>query len=319
MDVDKLYQNRVCVVLPTFNEEHNVYEVVSNILAYNNDDNLKVNIVVCIVDDGSTDNTWKIIKNVSEHFPGRIIGRRFSRNFGKDAAILSGLTSVHADSYIVMDSDGQHPIELLPVFIKKWREENFDIVNGIKFERSSDSLFQLVSSRLFNHLFRSLTGLNLSESSDFKLLSAKAVLALTSCGDQAPFFRALTLWIGLKQTDIKFKVKERKHGRSRWVKKALLAYAFNGFLLFSYAPLYILIVLSLIAFCLTFILGLKLLLDYLQGETPSGYATLLGLALLSLSMNMMAIGVLGLYVKKVLDHVKQRPRFIVMEELGKID
>jgi dolichol-phosphate mannosyltransferase len=309
--------DKICVVLPAYNEEQNIYEIVSGILSYSS--NLKSYIIVCVVDDGSTDKTWNIVKNLSDRFPSQVTGRRLSRNFGKDAAILSGLTAVQADCYIVMDCDGQHPIELLPIFIDKWREENFDIVNGIKSERASDSVFQLVSSRLFNHLFQKLTGLNLSESSDFKLLSPRAVHALTACGDYAPFFRALTLWIGLKQTNIRFKVKERKNGKSRWMKKALFAYAFNGFLLFSYAPLYILIILSLLAFCLTFILGIKLLLDYFQGKTPSGYATLLGLVLLSISMNMMAIGILGLYVKKVLDHVKQRPKFIVMEEFGTSD
>ena len=149
------------------------------------------------------------------------------------------------------------------------------------------------------------------DSSDFKLLDRKAAEAIRKCGDFSFFFRATSKWVGFKQTDLQFEVKDRYRGESQWSYFGLTVYALNAILLYSYIPLYTLLIIGAATFALGGVLGVKLLFQYFFLEVSSGYPTILVMLLLSLSVIVTCCGILGLYLQKILDQVKGRPRFII--------
>jgi polyisoprenyl-phosphate glycosyltransferase len=304
---------RVCVVLPARNEADSLASLVPAIGSIC--EKLGLEHVVCVVDDGSGDHTWQTVQELHARSSRHVGGRRLSRNFGKEAAILAGLESIRADCYIVMDSDGQHPPELIPALVEKWRSEGIDVVNGVKADPEGRPPFSRISARGFNRVFGLLTSVDMRDASDYKLLSRRAVEAVLACGDYNFFLRGMSRWVGFRQAAVPFAVVERRRGVSQWGLGKLLSYAANAVVLYSYVPLYVLLVMGLVGLAISVSLGVKLLVQYFVGRVPEGYSTLLAVSLMSLSMTLVAMGILGLYLQNILDQVKRRPRYIVMDEL----
>lgn len=303
----------VCIVIPAFNEEVGIKGFLLKL-----NDTLKeiqMSYMISVVDDGSADNTWAELKALQSIIPESLTASRFSRNFGKDAAVFAAIESVNANAYIIMDADGQHPLELIGTFIRMWKDGNYDIINGVKQFGENASLFRRTFSRIFNYLFQKMSGMSLMNSTDFKLINRKVAEEILKCGDYYIFFRALTTWVGFKQTDIEFQIKKRDAGTGKWPTTKLIIYAVNAILLYSYVPLYILLSFGLLALVLSIFLFVKLLILYFMGEVPSGYSTLLVIMLLTMSMNLISVGIIGLYLQKVLDQVKFRPRYIIMDKI----
>ncbi len=304
---------RVCVVLPARNEADSLASLVPAIGTIC--EKLGLEHVVCVVDDGSVDHTWQTVQELYARAPRHVRGRRLSRNFGKEAAILAGLESVRADCYIVMDSDGQHPPELIPALVEKWRSEAADVVDGVKADPEGRVPFSRITARGFNRVFGLLSNVDMRDASDYKLLSRRAVEAILACGDYNFFFRGMTRWVGFRHAALPVVVVERRRGVSQWGLGKLLSYAANAVVLYSYAPLYVLLLMGLLGLAISVSLGAKLLVQFFGGEVPEGYSTLLAVSLMSLSMTLVAMGILGLYLQNILDQVKRRPRYIVMDEL----
>jgi len=303
---------RICVIIPAFNEADIIGGTLASVAAELN--KLELDFRICVVDDGSGDDTWQAVREASRRLPGRMEGIRFSRNFGKDAAIVAGLGEIKADVYLVMDADGQHPPELIPRFVAEWRRGKVDIVNGIKSGRQHDSRLKRLMSASFNRTFRALSGLDLNQASDFILLSRRAAEAILACGDYSLFFRGLSRWVGFTQTNLFFEVPPRNYGCGKWLPVRLVTYAVNALLLYSNVPLYLIILIGGLALFVSIFLGVKVLVYFFLGEVPSGYSSLILISLISFSSIMTALGCIGLYVKTTLDHVKGRPRYIVMEK-----
>ena len=224
-------------------------------------------------------------------------------------AILAGLQNIDADMYVVMDADGQHPPARIHEMIRL-HQQGYNIVNGIKQNYAARGILSRFMGKAFNFIFQMLSGINLMNSSDYKLLDKEAAKAIAACNDFGFFFRAMTKWVGFNQTDIFFEVEDRKEGTSGWSYKRLFLYALNAVLLYSYIPLYTLLLIGLSSFVFGALLGAKLVIDYFLGNTLSGYATLLAVSLLSFSIIVMCTGILGLYLQEILDQVKGRPRYI---------
>ena len=303
----------LCVVLPCYNEADSVISTVSRVCKTL--DTCAVNYLIVAIDDGSTDQTWDILSKQIMQSAGRLYAYRLSRNFGKDAAILAGLSLVPADAYLIMDADGQHPPELLPKFIDAWMKGHADVVNGIKRSRERDPLLQRFSAFIFNHVFSLFSGIDFLRASDFKLINRKAAEAILQCGDYRFFFRGLASWIGFRQISVEFHVSERNSGKTKWQWSKLITYAIDALVLYSNFPLYLVFVLGCVAITLSLVLFVKLIWAYFGGVIPSGYSTLLTISMLSMGFMMVSLGVIGLYVKNILDQVKQRPRFVVEEAL----
>lgn len=306
-----LDQYTICLVIPAYNEEVGLTHFLKTLS--DQMEKTGLSYVISVTDDGSKDNTWEEIKTLKGKMP--IIASQFSKNFGKDAAVFASIEAVDAEAYIIMDADGQHPIELIPTYIELWQKEGYDVINGIKDFGDNESHFRITFSRAFNYLFEKLSGLNLMNSTDYKLISRRVAKQLLNCGDYYIFFRALSKWIGFKQTNIHFQIKKRELGIGKWPTSKLFIYSLNAILLYSYVPLYLLLAIGIGVLTLSILLFIKLIIFYFLGELPTGYSTLLTIMLLTMSINVISISIIGLYLQKVLDQVKYRPRYIVMEKI----
>ncbi|MEW5818863.1 MAG: glycosyltransferase family 2 protein [Cyanobacteriota bacterium] len=303
----------LCVIIPAFNEElcleDFIYQLKDTLNLIN------IDYVISIVDDGSRDSTWDQIIKLKNTFPEKIMGFRFSRNFGKDAAIMASLENIYANAYLIMDADGQHPVERIQDFVNMWKNKDFEIINGVKEYGKNVHFLRIFFSKAFNKLFEKLSGLKLERSTDFKLITRKVAAEIIKCGDYYIFFRALATWVGFKQTNIEFMVKERQKGYGKWPTKTLINYALNAIVFYSYFPMYLLFSLAVCIFILSIYLFVKMIIYYFLGNVETGYSTLLALMLMSLSTNLFCFGIIGLYLQKILDQVKFRPRYILTDSV----
>lgn len=265
---------------------------------------------ICIVDDGSTDATWATVGRLTQSDP-RITGIRLSRNFGKDAAILAGLSQGPARAFIVMDGDGQHPPRVAKEMYDRWQAEGWDVLNGLKRRRTPDGIPQRVAAAWFNAIFRRLSGIDLANGCDFKLLSERVVTSLLSCQERDFFFRAMVAWIGFRQTTVPFDVEARIAGERSWSIPRLVHYAGSVLVQHSSLPLTFIFSLGLFSLAGSSVLLCKVIVQYVFSSVPAGYSTLIVLLLVSLSVNVIVAGVLGLYIRKIFEQSNNRPRFIV--------
>ena len=301
-------RQEIAVIIPVLNEDVIVEEALTKV-----DGILSANFnsykIICI-DDGSTDNTWEILKKQSEK-NDNIVGVKLSKNFGHDAALFSGMQKVSADAYITMDCDGEHPFELIPEIYKKWRSSNCDVVNMVKGRRRKDGYLYGLGVKIANKIVGGDMGVDLANASEFKLLSHRARTTLISLKDAYVYYRALVPWIGLPQVDMTYDAVSAFRDSSRWSFSALVNFAVSGMVLFTNLPLRVMIWLGLLVFVICIFLGVKLFYSMVFGVVQDGYATLLLLVLINLSITMIGIGGLGIYISAILRQSLDRPRSII--------
>jgi glycosyltransferase involved in cell wall biosynthesis len=294
-------RNFVSIVMPAFNEERAVAGTVREV-----QQQLPAEHEIVIVDDGSGDGTWDAIRTLAEADP-RIRGVRLSRNFGKEAAISSGLEHARGDAAIVMDCDLQHPPQHLGEMIAIWQRGDAEVVEAFKRTRGP------LASRVFYAIFERLSGIDLVGASDFKLLDRRVLNTYNSLRERNVFFRGLTAWLGFRRAAVHFDVPARSAGGSRWTRVKLVGLAVTAILAFSPIPLFIVLGLAAIFFVLSVLLGAWALYLWAIGQAVSGFTTVILLILLSGSMILAGLGVVGLYLAKIYDEVRGRPRSVVSE------
>ncbi len=306
-------ENKLSVVLPSYNEEKMIVkaaDVIGNILKQE-----EINYEIIFVDDGSSDETWKNIENVSakdEH----VVGVHFSRNFGKEAAILAGLASTDGDCCVVMDCDLQHPPKTIVEMYRLW-EQGYEVVEGVKRSRGKESFLHKASAGMFYKIISKAVKIDMSRASDFKLLDRKAVDVLLSMPEKNAFFRALSSWVGYEKTVVEFDVQEREEGESKWSTWSLVKYAITNIVAFSTVPMQFVTVAGIISFLLTFILGIQTLIKYFSGGAVEGFTTVILLILFIGSLIMISLGIIGYYISKIYEEVKARPRYIISKVIGR--
>jgi glycosyltransferase involved in cell wall biosynthesis len=265
---------------------------------------------IIIVDDSSKDNTWQILQETAAQAPF-IKAIRLSRNFGKESAISAGLAMACGEAVIIMDGDLQHPPELIPKMVSIWRRKNANVVEAIKITRGKEPFHKRMGSRLFYRLLRILTGFNFKGASDFKLLDRHAIDALSSMKDRNLFFRGMSAWIGFKRETVEFSVPSRAGGQSGWSLRKLIHLAFTGITSFSSLPLQLITFIGFLFFIFAFILGIQTLYMKITGKAFSGFTTVILLQLIIGSIMMWGLGMIGLYISRIYDEVKGRPRYII--------
>jgi glycosyltransferase involved in cell wall biosynthesis len=270
---------------------------------------------VLVIDDGSTDDTWRQIEEYREAH-GDVAAIRLSRNFGKEHALCAGLELVESDAVIVMDADLQHPPELIPKMYRLWKDGGFDIVECVKRDRGKEPLMNRWGSRLFYYLLNRLSGYQLHGASDFKLLDGKVVQAWRAMPERNTFFRGMTAWIGFQRAAIEFEVPERNGGKSRWTFIGLLKLAIKAVLAFTSFPLRIVSVIGGLFLLGAVILGMQTLIRKLMGAAVTGFTTVILLQLIIGSIIMVSLGIIGEYIAAIYNETKGRPRYIVRERLN---
>lgn len=301
------------VIIPAYNEEAMIEKTASVIGGILEDADIPCELL--FVDDGSKDKTWKKIRQAAEDSPV-VRGVHFSRNFGKESAILAGLTEAKGDCCVVIDCDLQHPPEKIVEMYRLW-EEGYEIVEGRKSSRGTEGKMHAVAAKTFYNIISSVTGVDMANASDFKLLDRRAVDVLIHMRERKAFFRALSSWIGFRSTYVEFEVRDREAGESKWSTMSLIKYAINNISSFSAAPMQIVTVLGGVMFLVSVILGAIALVQKFSGQALEGFTTVILLQLFSSSVVMMSLGIIGYYIAKIYEEVKGRPRYIISESCGK--
>ena len=299
------------VILPAYNEEKMIEKagtVIGRIL-----EEQKIPYEIVFVDDGSKDRTWSEIDRTAVNNP-HIAGVHFSRNFGKESAMLAGLANAKGDCCGVMDCDLQHPPETVVEMYRLW-EQGYEVVEGVKHSRGKESLAHKASAGMFYKLISKAVGIDMSRASDFKLLDRKAVDALLEMPERNAFFRALSAWIGYKTTSVEFDVREREEGVSKWSTKSLIRYAITNIVSFSSAPMQFVTGAGVFVFLLAVILGIQTLVHYFTGNAVAGFTTVILLLLLIGSILMISLGIIGYYISKIYEEVKGRPRYLISRKI----
>ena len=299
------------VVIPVYNEEavlEKTASVIRSVLSA-----AAIGCEILFVDDGSKDATWEKITALSAS--GGVRGVRFSRNFGKEAAILAGLSAAKGDCCVVIDSDLQHPPEKIVEMYRLW-EQGYEIVEGQKASRGAESHAHGLAARAFYSLISRATGIDMANASDFKLLDRKAVDALLAMPERNLFFRALSSWIGYRTTQVEFDVQERTEGESKWSTTSLIKYAVKNIVSFSTVPMQCVTVAGVFVFLLAVILGIESLVRYFTGRAVEGFTTVILLILIIGSIIMISLGIIGYYIAKIYEEVKGRPRYLISKKIG---
>lgn len=298
---------KLSVVIPAYNEELMIMRAARAIKEILDEEEIPYEIL--FVDDGSRDGTWTEIEKAASKDPC-VNGLMLSRNFGKESAIAAGLSCAEGDAVAVMDCDLQHPPEKLIEMYRLW-EQGYEIVAGIKKNRGKEGRLHKKGVNLFYRILSSSVGMNLNNTSDFKLMDRKVVESILSMPERNMFFRAISSWVGFKTTSVEFTVRERTAGESKWSAWSLIKYAFTNIVSFTTVPLQFVTIAGVLCLICSVILGIYSLVQYFAGHAVEGYTTILIVLLFIGSAVMVSLGIIGYYIAKIYDEVKRRPRFIV--------
>ena len=301
------------VVVPAHNEAAGIVravDAIGNVLA-----SCASNWELIIVDDGSLDATFERVSELASR-DVRVRGIRLSRNFGKEAALLAGLRAAKGDAVVTIDADLQHPPHLIPAMIECWRN-GARVVDAVKRSRERDSVFARARARFFNTLLSKLGGINLQNSSDFKLLDRSVVNTITlDLPERERFYRGLSDWVGYDHASIEFDVDARAAGEGKWTLWKLIGLAITAIVSFTSAPLRIVTILGFTTLVLGFLIAAEALIGWLQGIAVSGFATTFITLLIIGSFIMISLGIIGEYIAKIYDEIKARPAYLVEREVG---
>jgi len=238
---------------------------------------------------------------------------RLSRNFGKESAICAALQRCTGDAALIIDSDLQHPPELIPEMVRLWREEGYQVVEGVKQDRGREGVMSKLFAGLFYRIFRRLTGIDIGVASDFKLLDKTVVDAWRTMPEIDTFFRGMSAWLGFRHVQVPFTVAPRAAGRSKWSFRKLLRLAANSITAYTATPLYIVAILGAILMIGALVLFVQTLINKLLGIASGGFTTVIILQLLIGSCVMLSLGIIGVYLSKIYEETKRRPRFVVCD------
>ncbi len=295
------------IVLPAYNEKQNIAntaDVLSKLLSEN-----EIDYEMVFISDGSRDGTYEEIVKASEENP-RIKGAEFSRNFGKEAGIFAGLELATGDAVIVMDCDLQHPPSAIPEMWRLW-QNGAEVVEGIKSSRGRESLGYKLSAGLFYKIMSKLIKMDMSASSDFKLLDRKVVDVLLALPERNTFFRALSFWAGFRTESVPYEVQERQFGESKWSFWSLMKYAVSNATSFSTLPLQLVTVMGLVSILFSVVLAIQTMVRFLMGNSVEGFTTVILLILIIGGFLMLSLGIIGHYIARIYEEVKGRPKYII--------
>lgn len=305
----------ISVVIPAYNEEEVLNELKRRLQQVMNI-NKNYDFEVIIVENGSWDSTFEKLLSINKEDP-RFKIVQLSRNFGCDGGISAGLACANGDSAVIMNADLQDPPEMITQFIKKW-EDGYDIVYGIIQKREGVSLIRKILSSLAYKIIYHLTDATIPENaSDFRLIDKKVYATVNKMEEKNKFLRGIIAWTGFKQTGIPYERPPRYAGEPKAGFCTAFNVAINGIFSFSYFPLHIATVLGFIASIISFILILVEIGLYLRyGQVVPGFTTTIILILFLFGILFSLLGIIGVYIARIYDEVKERPNFIVDDTIG---
>lgn len=302
------------IIVPIYNEEEVIpsfldalKEVISNLRH-------RYAVDFLFIDDGSLDSSVSTITHLYAEESARLL--KLSRNFGKEAAIAAGLDHAESDAVILIDVDLQDPPELIEKFLAEW-ENGYQVVYGVRKVRRKDSFLKRVSAGLFYRIFNLLSDVRIPEhAGDFRLLDVEVVAALRQLPERARFTKGLYAWAGFRSIGIPYERPSREKGRTKWNYWGLWNLALDGILSFSDRPLRLFTYTGLLISSGSFIYAANTVFKAVfLGIETKGYASLMTAITFLGGLQLLFFGILGEYLGRVFLEVKQRPRYLIMQDI----
>lgn len=302
------------IIVPVYNEEKNIPELYERITAVMK--SLSESYEIILVNDGSRDSSFNIMHDLHER-DDHIKVINFSRNFGHQTAITAGIDYASGQAVITIDADLQDPPELIVEFVEKWRN-GFDIVYAVRTMREGETPFKEFTAKLFYRLLRRITNIDIPiDTGDFRLMDRKVIETLRQMRERHRFIRGMSSWVGFKQIGVKYRRHARHAGDTKYPLNKMIKFALDGITSFSYVPLqfatylgFALAVLSAIFIVFVIVARLSISRVFL------GQATTLVVVLFLGGVQLISLGILGEYLGRIYDEVKERPIYIVSETYG---
>jgi len=303
----------ISVVSPVYESVDSIQELTDRIVQIFK--KLDISYEIILVNDGSKDNSWEKIVQVAQN-DARIKGINLSRNFGQHYAIHAGLAHTNGEWIVVMDCDLQDQPEEIEHLINK-SKEGYDIVYAVRKDRNDSSIKKL-SSKFFYSIFNSLADVkHNSDVANFGIYNQRVIKAILSMNDHIKYFPAMTRWVGFNSSSIYVDHQARFLGESSYNVKSLVRLASNNILTFSNKPLRITMRLGLIISFISFFVGLRYLILYLKGEIEVlGFSSIIISIWFLSGLILFFLGIIGLYLGKAFDQVKNRPTYIIAQKLN---
>ncbi len=317
----KLAESTLSVVVPCFNESAVFPLTHEKLLQVLGQGPFKLDLLY--IDDGSVDGTRDLIRQVAKE-DSRVSGVFLSRNFGHQAAVTAGLSMSDGDITVVMDADLQDPPEIVPQMIELWRQ-GYDVVNAVRTKRKENWLLRL-SYKLFYRIYRPMVDIEVAvDSGDFSLMDRKVVKAMNQLPEKNRFVRGLRSWVGFSSIQWQYERQERAAGETKYSLGRLMKLAFDGIFNFSFKPLSFLLFCGAFFFAVSVLLGIMFITSRLTGlellgqsaSAVPGFTTIAILMLFFGSVQLLSVGIVGEYLARIYQEVKDRPTFVIESVVGK--
>lgn len=301
------------IIIPIFNEEDNINELYRCLIQTM--ESLSNHYEIIFVNDGSEDASLELMKKLYQQ-DSKVKIIDLSRNFGHEIAITAGFDHASGKAVIVMDGDLQHPPEVIPELIRKWKE-GYETVNTIREDTEGIGFFKKWTATLFYKLMRRLTGIDVTYTSNFKLIDRKVVNSFNSIRERVRFLRGLIKWVGFKQGEVRYIAKKRYAGYSKYLIRKMIKLAIDGITSFSSIPLRIATYIGIIVSSLSFIyifyaIYIRLFTNY----AVPGWTSILVAVLFLGGVQLLTIGIMGEYIGRIYEETKQRPLYLVRKTWG---
>ena len=305
----------ISCVIPAFNEARNLGSVLPRVLTTLRAMSDHVELIV--VDDGSRDESTAVMQTLCATHR-ELVYLKLSRNFGKEPALMAGIDATRGEVVLLMDADGQHPVELLPTMLEKW-QQGADVVYAVRKTRDDQSGLQVSLTGLFYKLVNLGNRVKIpANAGDFRLMDRKVVEALKSLPERNRFMKGLYAWVGFNSTAIDYQPLPRTDGKSNFGLRGSLSLALTGILAFSIAPLRALTLVGLVLSALALGYGAWVVGEYfVTGIAVPGYATIVVGMMFFSGIQLLSIGVLAEYVGRIYEEVKQRPTYLISQRQGR--
>jgi len=307
---------KISLVIPVFNEEEVIPELLRRIEVVAKVNQEEFDLEVILVDDGSKDESAELIRKTQSELEIRLI--QFSRNFGHQAAVMSGIAKANGDAVVIMDADLQDPPELILELVKLWGK-GFHVVYGKRISRTGESLFKKISASAFYKFLHWLTDVDIPlDTGDFRLIDRKVVDSLTGLNEKSLFIRGLIAWMGFKQCPMEYHREVRFAGKTKYPLKRMVALAADAILAFSEKPLRLISKIGGSIFLIAVLTSVLVLLAtfYNTGYQAPGWLSLMLVLLIFSGFQILCLGVIGSYVLRIYRQTKNRPIYIVMDEFN---
>ena len=314
--------NTLYIIVPCYKEQEVLPEtsrrLKEKVLALRAQGKISDKSRIMFVNDGSSDNTWPIIRQLHEQEPDLFSGVNLSRNRGHQNALLAGLLTAvnYADMIISMYADLQDDINAVDAMVDHYHE-GYEVVYGVRSKRDTDTFFKRFTAEGFYKVMKALGVDIVFNHADYRLMSRRAVEGLAQFGEVNLFLRGIVPQIGYKWTTVTYERAERFAGESKYPLKKMLAFAADGITSFSVKPIRMVFSLGVVVFLVSLVMLLYALVAKLTGHTSAGWTSLMGSIWLIGGIQLLSLGVVGEYVGKIYKEAKHRPRFIIESVLNK--